>query len=1135
MECKFCRNKNLEGSAYCSQCGAKLFLLCLNCGHQNLSDSKFCNNCGNRIEAGNRERYETRTVVSERKYITVLFSDLSGYTALSERLDPERVKEILNIIFNEIAHIVKKYDGYIARIIGDEILAFFGFPKNHEDDPIRAVRTALEIHHKVETMAPLFTHETGQPLRMHTGISTGLVVTGEMNPEKGQEGFAGHTINMASRLTKLAKAGETFVNIDTYSQTREYFHFEEQLPTKVKGISDPIQLFKVLILNKRSNRPSHFKGLRADLAGREAELTRLREAVENLKHGLPAIYAICGEAGMGKSRLMDEFKASLNPEDFSWFESHSYAYSQNIPYSPLIDLINRIFHIEEEESQKQTRHKVETGIKNLLNENGDHACYMGRLYATSGDENDILNPELGKSRLQEALQAVLAALAREKPLIICFEDLHWADSSFLELFRFFLSSFQDPVFFLCTYRPPFSLFGDLKPAPAISEYREIRLQNLATLDAENMVKSLLKTESIPAELHRMIHEKAEGNPFYLEEVVNALIDSETLKRKNGVWELKGSLDFLKIPSKVHGVISARLDHLEKPTKRVLQEASIMGKSFSLNTLEKITRVQSPIAKHLSELEKVDMIRMSISQSGQKEYAFKHSLIQEVVYDGLLIKERQEIHEKTAQTIEQTHLQNLGGFYETLAFHFKRGLSRKKAIHYLMKSGEKSLNKYAVEESHLYFKEAFELQGKQGLNTTEEKTIIIDMLSKWAFVFHYRGDFKGLKKLLSANKHLALDLADPSRLGMFYVLFGLIQYETGMIHESYDWLCKALKIGEEINNHKVIGYACSWLSWTCSELCRFDEAIRFGERAIQIANELNSEDFLFFNSLSGMGKAYWFMGNGEKTFELGATLLSHGQKYSNIRSLALGHFITGCSHLVNGDVPLATQSFQKAIEISADPWYSQFSRMLLGFAYLSDGKLTEAQKALEEVMLYSRQFDADIINTPSRALMGLVSIASGYPAKGLKMLHRSQQEHREKGRKYALVNVEYLIGRLFLLILSGAARQLPLSKRANIFMRIMPFCALKARCYFERSADWAEEIGAQGIKGQAYLDLGTLYLKKGKKTKARKYLSQALLIFKKYNSTTYLYQTGKLLESLDSGPAVQSKSEFRPDVVHNRDV
>lgn len=1090
MECPFCRIKNLEGSLYCCQCG------------------EF-------IEVGRSARPESTMAVAERKYVTALFSDLSGYTTLCERLDPERVKEILNHIFNEIARIITKYDGYIARLIGDEILAFFGFPKTHEDDPIRAVRAALEIHSKTESLNALFLHETVQPLKMHTGISTGLIVTGEMNPEQGREGFTGHAINVASRLTKLAKAGEILVNIDIYAQTRDYFHFEEQLPTKAKGISDLIKIFKVLLPVKPQLRNTYFKGLRADLIGREVELKTLLAAAQNLKNGLPALYSICGEAGTGKSRLTSELKASLNAENFNWIESHAYAYSQNISFAPLINLINRIFQIEEGVSQKQTRHNVETGIKNLLGENGGHAYHLGRLYTVSDEKSEMINPELGKSRLVEAWQAVLAALTREKPLILCFEDLHWADSSFVELFRLLLSSFPSPVFFLCTYRPPFSLFNGSGPERAAPEYCEIRLESLAAPEAEDMVKSLLKTETIPPELERMIQEKAGGNPFYLEEVVNALIDTETLKRRNGSWEWRASLDLLKIPTKVHGVISTRLDRLEKPAKRVLQEASVIGKSFSRNTLQQITQVRNPIDPYLGELERLDLIRTCGSPSGQTEYTFKHSLIQDVVYDGLLIRERQEIHEKTAQTIEQNHADHLGDFYETLSFHFKRGLSPHKAIHYLVKSGEKSLNKYAVEESHLYFAEAFKLQSEKGLHTLEEKRMVIDLLSQWAFVFHYRGDFKGLKDLLSAHEHLAQDLDDPSRLGMFYILFGLIQYESGLIHESYRWLSKALAIGEEIRDQKVIGYASSWLSWTCSELCRFDEAIHCGEKAIRIFSESGSDNFLFFNSLAGMGKAYWFMGAGQKTLEIGTELLAYGQKYSNSRSLALGHFTSGCAHLVNGDIAPGTRSFQEAIAISADPWYSQFSRMLLGFAYQSGGQLAEAQKALEEVMHYGRQFDADIINTPSRALMGLVSIATGYPGRGLKMLYSAQQEHRVKGRKYALVNVEYLIGRLFLHILSEIPGTLSWVKRLKIRMRILPFCALRARGYFKRAAKWAAEIGARGIEGQAYLDLGTLYLKKGKALKARKYLLQAVHIFEDNHSGTYLSQAKKFLELLDS--------------------
>ena len=268
-----------------------------------------------------------------------------------------------------------------------------------------------------------------------------------------------------------------------------------------------------------------------------------------------------------------------------------------------------------------------------------------------------------------------------------------------------------------------------------------------------MMESLLKSKTIPHELRKFIHEKVEGNPFYLEEVINSLIESGTLIRDNGNWRLSRPIDESDISPTVQGVISARLDRLEKEMKRILQEASVIGRAFLYEILNKITELKERLDHHLHRLEQFDLIRIRSFQP-ELEYVFKHALTQEVVYSGLLKRERQAVHERIALVMEQLFHERLSEFYETLAFHFKRGQSLHKAVDYLMKSGEKSLKRYAIEESDQYYQEAFDLLKNKPAMTDEEKRLLIDLLNKWAYVFYYRGDFRGLVSLLSNHEGLA---------------------------------------------------------------------------------------------------------------------------------------------------------------------------------------------------------------------------------------------------------------------------------------------------------------------------------------------------------------------------------------------
>jgi predicted ATPase/class 3 adenylate cyclase len=664
---------------------------------------------------------------------------------MSEKLDPEEVKEITSQIFGDISKIVAKYDGFIEKYAGDAVMAIFGVPNAHEDDPIRAVKTAREIHELVDAVSPEIESRIGQPLSMHSGINTGLVITGEVDMERGTHGVAGDTINLASRLSNLAKPGEILIDADTCLQAEGHFACEYLEDTTVKGKADPIQVHKVLSQREKPVTIRRLSGVRANLVGRKVEMDELAEAVENLPQGKGRIFSISGDAGTGKSRLVEEFKACLDLEEIQWLEGHAYAYTQNIPYFPMIDLLNRVFHIKEGDPAVSVREKIESGIEQLVDNYKDVIPYVGRLYSLSYPEVEDVSPEFWKSRLQESISAILTALASKAPTIFFLEDLHWADPSFVELLRRACLEIRQPAVVLCVYRPIFSLFTSHQVRSIGKVYHEMQLQDLSPSESQEMVQSLLKTEKVPSELQRFIQDKIEGNPFYLEEAINSLIESNTLVQDNGHWRVAKHISEADISSTIQGVISARVDRLEEESKKILQEASVIGRSFYYEILKRATARKNSIDKNLSGLEHLDLIKTKSIQP-DLEYIFKHALTQEVVYNGLLKKDRREIHERIAIVMEQLFQDRLPEFYETLAFHFARGLSLNKAISYLMKSGQKSLARYSIEESHQYYKHAFELLNSKANKTTAEKDLLVKLLIEWAYVFYYRGYFKEMAQV-----------------------------------------------------------------------------------------------------------------------------------------------------------------------------------------------------------------------------------------------------------------------------------------------------------------------------------------------------------------------------------------------------
>lgn len=1114
MKCPKCQFENRQRVKFCEACGAKLDLTCPQCGAKIPFGRNFCGECGQRLdEFVGKERPLPKTE-GERKHVTVLFSDLSGYTAMSERLDPEEVKEIMSRIFGEIAQVVTKYEGFIEKFVGDAILALFGVPKAHEDDPVRAIRVAREIHELVDAISPELEKRIGQSISMHTGINTGLVVTGEVDMEKGTHGVAGSTINVASRLSSLAKASEIIVGQHTYQQSEGYFDFQVLEPTKVKGKAEPVQVYKVVSAKEKPVTMHRLSGLRADLIGRKVEVAQLEEAVEKLREGKGRIFSICGDAGTGKSRLVEEFKASLNLEEIHWCEGHAYAYSQNIPYFPLIDFLNRVFQIEEGHPSERVRERVESGIEHLVGKKQGVIPYVGSLYALSYPEVEDVSPEFWKSRLVDAIQIILSALAQRGPTIFCLEDLHWADPSFVELLRNTLLEIRQPAIVLCVYRPEFNLFTSPQLSHIGNVYQEIRLKDLSPSEAQAMLESLLKTDSLPTDLRRVVQDKAEGNPFYLEELVNSLIELETLIRDNGSWKVTKPISEADISSTIHGVISGRLDRLEREKKRILQEASVIGKVFLYDILKRITEHKQDIDRYLRGLEQLDLIRTT-SFRPDLEYTFKHALTQEAVYTGLLKKERKEIHERIGLVMEQLFHNRLPEFYETLAFHFTQGQSLHKALDYLIKSGEKSLRRYAVEESHQYYQQAYRLLSDKPAKTKQEKELLFNLLNKWSLVYYYRGDFKEQTDLLKSHESEADLVEDKEKRGMFYAWLGFNLLFRWELKESYTYLRKALNLGEETENQLIMGYACSWLTFTCAESAKYDEAVVYWARAQEIAPLFESDQYLFFKSMGGIGHNNFYRGETEKSFEIGKILLDYGKKHSNIRSLVVGHICMGEGYFTIGDFASAIECFQKATEVSADPFYSQWPRVFLGVSYVQNGQMQEAEEALQEVISYSQDFGCEIFDTVAFSSLGIVLITNGEMSRGLRMLKEVYQADLEKEYRWGIALLEYILGKVYFQIAQGAG---PISlsivaKNFGFLIKNVPFASKKAEAYLNKAIESAKQIGAKGILGGAYLGLGLLHKAKKRPELAQKSISEAIQIFEETGAETYLKQAKEALASL----------------------
>ncbi len=1117
MNCPDCQSPVEETQKFCRTCGAQLRLNCSGCGSPILESDRFCAECGLALETRERPAPKRAKIASERKYVTVLFADISGYTTLSERLDPEEVKDLVGHILGEIVKVVKKNAGHIEKFAGDQVMALFGVPLAHEDDPVRAVKTASEIHEVVCGISPGVQETIGQPLAVHIGVNTGLAVTGKFDFAKPAHQIAGDTVNVASRLCTLAKSGETLVGQATYKQAEGFFSFGPMELVRVKGKTNPVQVYRLLSPRELPNKTRRLAGRRATLIGRQQQMAVLAKAMARLGEGQGSVIAIAGEAGTGKSRLLEEFQATLDLKEVKWMEGHAYAYTQNISYYPLINLIKRELAIGKGDTPSKVAAKLDAYLEGLVGFPENVAPYIGGLLSLQYLEVTEMSPEFWKSRLHRAILTTLDAQAKKAPLVICFEDLQWADPTFLNFLRLLVAEPKLGVIFLYTSRPPFKLFGKEAINRMGEVYQEIWLQDLSPEEIQEMLASLLQTTAVPKDLQRFVQDKVGTNPFYLEEMINSLIESGMLQFDGANWRLTGSLNKADIPSNIQSVILGRIDRLEDAAKSLLQEASVIGRTVPYEALKNISRHADNLDQLLERLEALDLLR-STSQDKQK-YVFKHAMIQDVVYNSLLKKDRQAMHRRIGLRIEQVMGGRLAEFYEVLAFHFRHSdLSHKdlsqKAVHYLRESGRKSLQQYAVQESNQYYQRAFHILNQNLGSSEEEKRALIDFLNEWAQVLYYRADFAEFTKLFLEHQEMAESLSDKAVLGLFYSWLGVALFCIGKAKDCYAYSLKALELGESAKCFAAIGLAYSNLTWSCAELQLLDQGIKYGQEVLAKGEDL--EPFAYYQSLGGLGMNYLFKGDSQNNLELGRILQQFGESHSDLRSTVVGYICTSYAHYAAGDFSKAVEWCEKAVELSSDPLFMVWPKLALANYYVQTDRFQEADEILQEIIPFCQPLGMDYVVTSALALKGVVMIAAGQFSRGLKMIVKGLRAFSANDRFYSRYLVEIGLAEIYFQI---ATRTQPFKfwstvKNLGFILKEVPLAKRKAKAYLNKIIQVGKEVEARGyVQGHALLNLGLLHQRNGKQYQARECLVEAQHIFSQCNSETGSQQVRQALTTL----------------------
>ncbi|HLE26417.1 MAG TPA: BREX system ATP-binding domain-containing protein, partial [Thermodesulfobacteriota bacterium] len=704
MRCPSCGFENPLEIKFCGECGASLKNICPNCGFKNPPGFKFCGECAtplidqaqvSKSTDIDRQPYkqedkgaqiipivsERKAPEAERRQLTVMFCDMVGSSTLSELLDPEELRDVMRNYQDVCSDVIRRHDGHIAKYLGDGLLVYFGYPLAHEDDAQRAVRAGLEIVGAVREL-PLHTR-LQQPLQIRIGIHTGLVVVGEMGAGDVREKMAvvGETPNIAARLQELAETNSVVVSSTTHRLIQGFFDGRELGPHTLKGFSQPMEVYQVLY---ESGVQSRFevavtKGL-TPLVGREQEVELLLERWERVKEGEGQVVFLIGEAGIGKSRLVQVLKEHVAAESHTRIESLCSPYYQNSSLYPVIDHLQRLLEFRREDSPQEKLNKLER----VLERYGFSLQEMVPLFASllslpipESYPSLTLTPQRQKQKTLEALLTWLLKEAEKHPVLRIVEDLHWMDPSTLEYLSLLVEQVpKTRIFALFTFRPDFN-----PPWGARSHVTQITLNHLTWKQVEVMVEREAGGRALPAEVVQQVVAKTDGVPLFVEELTKMVLESELLRERGGHYELMGPLPPLAIPSTLQDSLMARLDRLAT-VKEVAQLGATLGREFTYELLHAVLPLdEETLRRELAKLVEAELLYQR-GLPPQARYFFKHALIQEAAYQSLLKSKRRQYHQKIAQVLEERFAEIRETQPELLAYHYtEAGLSGQAIVYW----------------------------------------------------------------------------------------------------------------------------------------------------------------------------------------------------------------------------------------------------------------------------------------------------------------------------------------------------------------------------------------------------------------------------------------------------------------------
>jgi class 3 adenylate cyclase/tetratricopeptide (TPR) repeat protein len=963
LNCPRCKSQNPETAAFCDECGTPLETACSSCGEANRREAKFCKKCGHSLSrpviatqssaanASSRQpaipKYlaekilaERHTLEGERKQVTILFADIKDSTRLVEGLDPEDAQKILDPILKAMMDAVHRYEGTVNHILGDGIMALFGAPLAHEDHAVRACYAALAMQQQLRQHTAGNNSSDDLP-QIRIGLNSGEVVVRTIDNDLNFDYLAvGDSIHLAARMQELASPGAVFMTGRTLREVEGFVQVNSLGLLQAKGFAQPIESFELIgvtAVRKRLH-AAVARGL-SSFVGRNTEIDIFTRILQQASSGHGQILALCGEPGMGKSRLVYEFTHSHLPPEWTMLEGTSASYGKATPYYPLIALLRRYFKVDEGESRESVQTKVQTHLLGLDAKLKDAIPPLLALLDSLPDGEsqektdtssnkkdreifelikrfDFLEPQQRRRLTLESLKRMLIRESLKGPVLLLLEDLHWIDSETQAFLDHLVESLpMTRLLLLVNHRPGYSHSWSDK-----SYYTQIRVDPLPDKGSEELLRFLLGDNKDLDPLKKLLIKRADGNPFFMEESVRSLVETGFLLGIKGQYRPGLKIDGIRIPSTVQTVLADRIDRLPTTEKHLLQMASAIGVIVPIALLHGISGLpEEELYRHLATLRSSEFLYES-NLFPDLEYTFKHALTNEVVYGAMLHDHKSLLHARIVNALEETVGENSHDHIEKLAHHAFRGELWEKAVVYSWQSGEKASQRSANQEGLEFFETG--LRALEHLPQTRANLQqAVDLRLELRTPLYFLSEFDQLHRCLREAESIAERIADDRRLGRVINFLNSYYGLMGEHHRSIEFGMRGLQINrDDVELNTVTHY---YMGLASHHIGQFDQSIASLRRALSVTEEerFKYERFGTAFVLSVICRIWLAQCSAQLgRFNEGKTLaeeaMTIAKEADHASSLAFAHISLGFIHLVQGSVDLAISTLEKCQKICA---------------------------------------------------------------------------------------------------------------------------------------------------------------------------------------------------------------------------